>query len=96
MMLNEAKSTTACFASVIGRWLSVTELRSALVCSGPHELREDAAGTLVLFESDEFRGVCRGCNPRDRFADAPGLHAHQMAVRRGGAGLEEAAAVMWA
>jgi len=26
----------------------------------------------------------------------PGLHAHQMAVRRGGAGLEEAATVMWA
>ena len=32
----------------------------------------DAVRTLVLFDSDEFRGVRRGFNHRDRFADALG------------------------
>jgi len=40
-------------------------------------------GLYVQFKSDEFRGIRRGFNRRDRFADALGLHAQQMAVRRG-------------
>ena len=32
----------------------------------------------MLFETDEFRGVRRGFNRTDRFADALGLHEHQI------------------
>ena len=49
---------------------------------GSHKLANDfrLVGNALrfLFESDKFRGVCRGFNRSDCFADALALHTHQM------------------